>query len=198
MNENRNYISLKSKDVAIAYLLLRILIGVNYFNHGFTRIFNIPGFVENTVKELADSYFPEFLVRINSYLVPPVELIVGVLITLGLATRSALIVTFALMIILKLGVTSIQNWGAATSMLSYGIVLFILLAGSSFNIYSLDRWRKNRQNLADSGADREQGRVNFFKFKNNFWVKRWLQHRLPNHRSKRLSEENQTTPYHGS
>ncbi|MEH2278524.1 MAG: DoxX family protein [Nostoc sp.] len=179
MTENRTYISLKPKDVAIAYLLLRILIGVNYFNHGFTRIFNIPGFVEETVKELADSYFPEFLVRINSYLVPPVELIVGVLITLGLATRSALIITFALMIILKLGVTSIQNWGAATSMLSYGIVLFILLAGNSFNIYSLDHWRKKRQNLADSGADREQGRVNFFK--NNFWIKRRLQHRLPNH-----------------
>ena len=179
MTENRTYISLKPKDVAIAYLLLRILIGVNNFNHGFTRIFNIPGFVEETVKELADSYFPEFLVRINSYLVPPVELIVGVLITLGLATRSALIITFALMIILKLGVTSIQNWGAATSMLSYGIVLFILLAGNSFNIYSLDHWRKKRQNLADSGADREQGRVNFFK--NNFWIKRRLQHRLPNH-----------------
>ncbi|QMS88608.1 DoxX family protein [Nostoc edaphicum CCNP1411] len=179
MNENRNYISLKSKDVAIAYLLLRVLIGVNYFNHGFTRIFNIPGFAEDTVKELATSYFPEFLVRINSYLVPPVELIVGVLITLGLATRSALIVTFALMIILKLGVTSIQNWGAATSMLSYGIVLFILLAGSSFNIYSLDHWRKKKQNLADSGADREQGRVNFFK--NNFWVKYRRQNRLPNH-----------------
>ncbi|WP_375504725.1 DoxX family protein [uncultured Nostoc sp.] len=172
MNENRTHISFKSKDVAIAYLLLRILIGVNYFNHGFTRIFNISGFAEDTVKQLANSYFPEFLVRINSYLVPPVELIVGVLITLGLATRSALIVTFALMIILKLGVTSIQNWGAATSMLSYGIVLFILLAGSSFNIYSLDHWRKKKQNLADSGTDRQQGRVNLFR--NNFWIKRRL------------------------
>ncbi|WP_392530972.1 DoxX family protein [Nostoc sp. C117] len=166
MTENKTYISLKPKDVAIAYLLLRILIGVNYFNHGFTRILNIPGFAEETVKQLADSYFPEFLVRINSYLVPPIELIVGVLITLGLATRSALIVTFVLMIVLKLGVTSVQNWSAATSMLFYGIVLFILLAANSFNIYSLDRWRKKRQNLADSAADREQGRINFLS--NNF------------------------------
>ncbi|WP_373527229.1 DoxX family protein [Nostoc sp.] len=179
MTENRTHISLKSKDIAIAYLLLRILIGVNYFNHGFTRIFKIPGFVEDTVKQLADSYFPEFLVRINSYLVPPVELIVGVLITVGLATRSALIVTFALMIILMLGVTSVQNWAAAGSMLSYGIVLFILLAGSSFNIYSLDHLRRNRRKLADSADDHQQSMVNFLR--NNFWIKRRLQHRSPNH-----------------
>jgi thiosulfate dehydrogenase [quinone] large subunit len=63
MADNRNYLSLKQKDIAIAYLLLRILIGVNYFNHGFTRIGNIPGFVEATVKQLENSYFPEFLVR---------------------------------------------------------------------------------------------------------------------------------------
>ncbi|WP_334770139.1 hypothetical protein [Nostoc sp.] len=40
-------------------------------------------------------------------------------------------------------------------------------------------WRKKRQNLADSEADREQGRFNFFR--NNFWIKRRLQRRLPNH-----------------
>ncbi|WGV28125.1 DoxX family protein [Halotia branconii] len=179
MSDNRNYIGLKQKDIAIAYLLLRILIGVNYFNHGFTRIFNIPGFVENTVKQLENSYFPEFLVRINSYLVPPVELIVGVLITVGLATRSALIATFILMIILKMGVTSIQNWGAATSMLSYGIVLFILLAANSFNIYSLDHLRNNRQNSTNSTTNHEQSINNFFA--NKFWRKRRRQHRLPTH-----------------
>jgi thiosulfate dehydrogenase [quinone] large subunit len=161
MADNKNYLGLKHKDIAIAYLLLRILIGVNYFNHGFTRIGNIPGFVEATVKQLENSYFPEFLVRINSYLVPPVELIVGILITIGLATRSALIVTFALMIILKLGVTSVQNWGAATSMLSYGIVLFILLAGHGFNIYSLDYWRSKKQNLTESTASSEPSIFNF-------------------------------------
>ncbi|QLE57295.1 DoxX family protein [Nostoc sp. TCL26-01] len=161
MNENRTYINLRDKDIAIAYLLLRVLIGVNYFNHGFTRIGNIPGFVEATVKQLENSYFPEFLVRLNSYLVPPVELIVGILLTIGLATRSALIVTFVLMIILKLGVTSIQNWGAATSMLSYGLVLFILLAANSFNIYSIDHWRSKKQNLANSSTRSQQNILNF-------------------------------------
>lgn len=177
MTEQKSSIRLNTKDIAIAYLLLRILIGVNYFNHGFTRIANIPGFVENTVKQLENSYFPEFLVRINSYLVPPVELVVGVLITLGLATRSSLIVTFILMIILKLGVTSIQNWGAAQTMLIYGIVLFILLAGHSFNIFSLDHWLKNRRTRSRSVEQGEPARFNFATY---FGIKRRQQKRLPN------------------
>ncbi|WP_414541423.1 DoxX family protein [Nostoc sp. CCY0012] len=176
MNEHKPYISLRQKDIAIAYLLLRILIGVNYFNHGFTRIFDIPGFVEQTVEQLKNSYFPEFLVRINSYLVPPVELIVGVLITIGLATRGSLIATFILMIILKLGVTSVQNWGAATSMISYALVLFILLAASSFNIYSIDHWRKNKQPSVESATPYEPNRNNFFAFK---FGKKRRRHRLP-------------------
>ncbi|MEP0856208.1 DoxX family protein [Trichocoleus sp. DQ-U1] len=180
MTENRPYIGLKTRDIAIAYLLLRILIGVNYFNHGFTRIGNIPGFAENTVNQLANSYFPEFLVRINSYLVPPVELIVGVLISIGLATRSALIATFILMIVLMMGVTSIQNWGAAQTMLIYGIVLFILLAGSSFNIYSIDRWLGNRRTVAGSGDHRDK---NILNFANNFWTRRRRQKRLSTYTS---------------
>lgn len=177
MNDQKNYISLKPQDIAIAYLLLRILIGVNYFNHGFTRIFDIPGFAEGIVEQLKDSYFPEFMVRINSYLVPPVELIVGVLITIGLATRISLIATFILMIILKLGVTSVQNWGAATSMLSYALVLFILLAGHSFNIYSIDHWRKKKQTSVDSAISNQQSTNNFSLFFTKLFKKRRRQHR---------------------
>jgi thiosulfate dehydrogenase [quinone] large subunit len=176
MTESRTYAGLKVGDVAIAYLLLRILIGVNYFNHGFTRIFNIPGFVEETVKTLEPSYFPEFLVRINSFLVPPVELIVGILITVGLFTRGSLIATFILMIILKLGVTSIQNWGAATSMLSYGLVLFILLAGVGFNIYSIDHWL-NRKRKGETLENRPE--PGMFRFVNRFWTKRHRRKCLP-------------------
>ena len=167
MNDHKTNISLKAKDIAIAYLLLRIFIGVNFFNHGVTRIFDLPGFAEGIVEQLQDSYFPEFLVRINSYLVPPVELIVGILITIGFATRGALIVTFILMIILKMGVTSVQNWAAATSQISYGLVLFILLAGHNFNIYSIDHWWKNRQTSTESSSSHQttnQLRLLFRKF----------------------------------
>lgn len=176
MNENRTYLGLKPRDIATAYLLLRLLIGVNFFNHGFTRIGNIPGFVESMVKTMEPSYFPEPLVRINAFLVPIVELVVGVLLTLGLGTRIALIVTSGLMVILMLGVTAIQNWDTATSQLIYGIVLFILLAASSFNVFSLDYLIHSKRKPVNSLERREESFVNLFK---NFWVKRRRRKRFP-------------------
>lgn len=136
MQANSTDISLKPRDLAIAHLLLRLLIGVNFFNHGIVRIGNIPGFVEQTVKTLDGSYFPEPLIRLNSYLVPVIELVVGILITVGFSTRIALIVTSGLMIMLMMEVTSAQKWDIASSQFIYGIVLFILLATCRYNCYS--------------------------------------------------------------
>lgn len=133
---------LNHKDVAMAYFLLRLLIGVNFLNHGLTRIGNIPGFVDSMVKAMEASYFPEPLVRINAFLVPIVELIVGILIIVGWRTRAALTVTSALMVILMLGVTSVQDWQTAGGQLVYGLILFVLLACSSFNTVSVDHWLK--------------------------------------------------------
>lgn len=143
--KNRDVRSLKTRDVVAAYTLLRIVVGINYFNHGATRIFNIPGFIDSMVSTMQDSWIPEFLVRINAALVPPVELIVGALITIGLFTRSALIASFILMAVLMYGITIIQNWDGASGQLIYNIVLFILLAGLSFNRISIDAWLKNKR-----------------------------------------------------
>ena len=140
-----NNLSLKTRDVVAAYTLLRIIVGINYFNHGVTRIFNIPGFMDAMVKVMQDSWIPEILVRANAALVPPVELIVGALMIIGFWTRGALISCFILMAVLMYGVTIIQNWDAASSQLIYNIVLFILLAGLNFNRISVDSWLKNKK-----------------------------------------------------
>jgi thiosulfate dehydrogenase [quinone] large subunit len=143
---NRADLSLKTRDIVAAYTLLRIVVGINYFNHGATRIFNIPGFMDSMVNTMQDSWIPVFLVRINAALVPPVELIVGVLIIIGFWTRGALIACFILMAVLMYGITIIQNWDGASSQLIYNIVLFILLAGLSFNRISVDGWIKSKSN----------------------------------------------------
>lgn len=138
---------LRRRDLVIAYTLLRIVIGVNYFNHGFTRLGNIPGFANSMVELFQDTFVPEALVRAPATLVPIIEFIVGILITLGLATQAALVTTFGLMIVLMYGVTLLQNWDSASSQLIYCLVLFLLIAGNSFNTVSLDqliaRRRKN-------------------------------------------------------
>lgn len=146
--KNRSSLGLRTSDIVAAYTLLRIVVGINYFNHGATRIFNIPGFIDAMVNTMQDSWIPEFLVRINAGLVPPVELIVGALIIIGLFTRSALIACFILMAILMYGITIIQNWDGASSQLVYNIVLFILLAGLNFNRISVDAWLKRKRDRA--------------------------------------------------
>ncbi|MBF2037045.1 MAG: DoxX family protein [Leptolyngbyaceae cyanobacterium T60_A2020_046] len=142
MSSNRSMptIALRSSDIAIAYGLLRLIMGINYFNHGFVRIGNIPGFMDAMVGAMDGAWMPEFLVPINAALVPPVELIAGALLIVGLFTRGALIATLILMAILMYGVTIVQNWDTASSQLIYNIVLFILLAGLAYNRYSLDYW----------------------------------------------------------
>ncbi len=146
---NKIHPSLKTRDIVAAYTLLRIVVGINYFNHGATRIFKIPGFIDSMVSIMQDSWIPEFLVRINAALVPPVELIVGALITIGLFTRGALIACFVLMIVLMYGVTIIQNWDTAGSQLIYNIVLFILLAGVSLDRISVDAWLRSKKRSQD-------------------------------------------------
>lgn len=129
---------LKRRDIVLAYTFLRIVLGVNFFNHGFTRLNNIPGFAQSMVDMFQDTFIPEVLVRVPAMLVPIVELIGGLLVTIGLATQAALITLFGLMIVLMYGVTLIQNWDAASSQLVYCLVLFILIAANSFNSFSLD------------------------------------------------------------
>lgn len=133
---------LRRTDAIAAYTLLRIVFGVNFFNHGLVRIGNIPAFAESQVKQYADTFVPAVLVRGPAYLIPPVELIVGLLLILGLATRGALIAGFCLMIVLMSGVTLLQQWDTATSQLIYCLVFFVLLAANSLNTISLDRLRK--------------------------------------------------------
>lgn len=141
MLSNGREMRLRRTDVVTAYTFLRLVFGVNFFNHGFTRIGNIPGFVESMVGMYKDTFVPEILIRVPAYLIPPVELIIGILLILGLATRGALIAGFCLMIVLMSGVTLLQQWDTATSQLVYCLIFFILLAGNSFNTVSLDRLR---------------------------------------------------------
>lgn len=142
-------VGLRSKDVVVAYTLLRIVFGINFFNHGFTRIGNIGGFANSMVEMFKNSFIPAELVRITGAIVPPLELIIGVLLLLGLATRGALVAGFVLMMILQYGVTLLQNWDTATSQLIYCIIFFLLLAAVGFNTFSLDHYNHRKRQTPD-------------------------------------------------
>ena len=166
MKKVRPSLGLNAADISLAYGLLRIIVGINFFNHGFTRLDNIPGFMDAMVGAMEGAWMPELLVRITAFLVSPVELIAGLFLILGLFTRISLIVTFVLMAILMYGVTIVQNWDAASSQLIYNIVLFILLAGVGYNRFALDNvlFRGDRTQTSSPSEDR-QGVMRFGHFR---------------------------------
>lgn len=171
MSDNKTNIGLRTKDIVAAYTLLRIVVGVNYFNHGFVRLGNMGGFIDRMVEIMQPTYLPEFLVRINAAIVTPVELIVGLLITIGLFTRKALIACFCLMVMLMYGITLIQNWTTATDQLVYNICLFILLAGVGYNTISIDSWLKNKRTKKSPIDSVERQQESVTKFVKNSWFK---------------------------
>jgi len=115
-----------------AYLLLRVLTALDFFMHGFARIFtgtHLSGFAQGMVKNMASTPLPPTLTLATGYAVPCVELLVGTLLLLGIFTRAALATAFLLMFVLMFGVTLKQDWATAGSQLLYGLVLAILLFG---------------------------------------------------------------------
>ena len=168
MNAFRQSLGVKSADISLAYALLRVIVGINYFNHGVTRLGNIPGFIDAMVSAMEEAWMPEPLVRITAFFVSPVELVVGLFLILGLSTRVSLIVTFVLMAILMYGVTIVQNWDVASSQLIYNIVLFILLAGLGYNRFALDNvfFGGDRSGESASSGERPaQGVMRFGRFR---------------------------------
>ena len=113
-----------------AYLLLRLFTGVDFFCHGFARIFtgtHLSGFAQGMVKSMAAAPLPTSLTLATGYSVPPVELLIGILLLLGTFTRFALTLSFLLMLILVFGVGMKQDWAVAGQQLLYAVVLFVLL-----------------------------------------------------------------------
>jgi thiosulfate dehydrogenase [quinone] large subunit len=113
-----------------AYVLLRLLTGLDFFGHGFARIFtgtHLSGFAQGMVKSMAATPLAPALTLATGYVVPCVELVIGLLLLLGLATRAALTLAMLLMLVLMFGVTLKQDWATAGSQLLYGLVLFVLL-----------------------------------------------------------------------
>jgi thiosulfate dehydrogenase [quinone] large subunit len=121
-----------NKEQRQAYLLLRLLTGLDFFMHGFARIFtgtHLSGFAQGMVKLMASTPLPPALTLATGYAVPCVELLIGILLLLGVFTRAALTSAFLLMFVLMFGVTLKQDWATAGNQLVYGLVLAALLFG---------------------------------------------------------------------
>jgi thiosulfate dehydrogenase (quinone) large subunit len=117
-----------------AYVLLRGLTGLDYFGHGFARIFtgtHLSGFAHGMVHTMAATPLPSPLTLAMGYVIPCVELVVGTLLLLGAGVRIGLFTAFLQMFVLMFGISLLQEWNIAGLQLQYGLVLAILLFGRS-------------------------------------------------------------------
>lgn len=144
-------VGLRRKDISTAYVLLRILFGISFFITGFGKLGGIGGFANAMVEQFKDTFIPGELVRLTAFLVPPVEVLVGLSLLFGLFTRVGLIAGFILMMVLHMGVTLLKDWNTAANQLIYCIIFFVLLAGAGFNAFSIDHWLTRKRNESTPG-----------------------------------------------
>lgn len=142
-------LKLHRRNLVIAYTFLRVIFGINFFNHGFTRMGNLPAFAQSMIEMFQETFAPAWMVGAIGFCVPIVELIVGILIIVGWRTLPALMTGFGLMGVLMFGVTLLQNWDTATSQLIYCLVFFILIACNNYNFISIDAMNANRRRSSE-------------------------------------------------
>ena len=116
----------KQTTIQLAYLILRLTMGVNMFTHGVARLLDLEKFNMWMIGQFSDTILPEFLVSLSSYMIPFAELIIGVLLILGLFTSRALLLGALLITILVFGSGLQENWNVMSSQMIYAIFFFIL------------------------------------------------------------------------
>ena len=137
-----------SFDRQLAYGILRVTLGVNILLHGLLPLTNLDSF-EAQVLHLFETLLPPQGVRAFALVLPFAQMIVGLLLTLGLWTRFALVSGGLVMTALVFG-TALRNDGPALGILMlYAAIYHLLLAGRTFNRFSIDHVRRNNSGRND-------------------------------------------------
>jgi thiosulfate dehydrogenase [quinone] large subunit len=134
-----NSVRERTRDFALAYLLLRATIGLNIFIHGASRLLaGVSSFANSLVPMFQKTPLPACSVHWFGLALPWVETILGFLVLAGLRTRFALIGGSVLIFVLTFGSTLRQDWESAGLQLIYASIYAALLAFRDKNVYSLD------------------------------------------------------------
>ncbi|WP_446744598.1 MauE/DoxX family redox-associated membrane protein [Silvibacterium acidisoli] len=122
------------RDRRWAYLLVRIILGINIGVHGASRIYMGAGkFARGLVKMFASTPLPSQMVYSYAFALPFAEALVGLLILLGVFSRITFIAGLLLMASLTFGSTLRQDWDSAGLQLIYVMVYAGLLAFREYN-----------------------------------------------------------------
>jgi thiosulfate dehydrogenase [quinone] large subunit len=129
----------KPQDIAVAYLLLRMTIGLNIFIHGLSRLLmGVTVFVDSLVPMFAKTFLPGWSVYAFGLVLPWVETLLGLLLLIGFRSRICLVGCSTLIFVLTFGTSIRQDWNTAGSQLVYAAIFACLLAYREGDVYSLD------------------------------------------------------------
>ena len=117
-----------------SYAVLRCTLGTTFLFHGITRfVSGWSAFAEQMVQNFHNTFLPDFMVRPFALSVPPVEVVLGTLLCLGLFTRWTLIAGGLWMIALVFGTTIRQDYPTVAIQLLYALLFFVLQLWESYN-----------------------------------------------------------------
>ena len=123
----------------LAYLVARLILGVNLFFHGLVRLPKLGSFVDGMEGAFAKTPLPGFMVTPMAYAIPIAETILGAFLILGFLTRGALIGSVILFLVLITGCCFLENWSAVTSQMVHSLYIILLLAFLDQNRFALKR-----------------------------------------------------------
>lgn len=126
-------------DKVLAYLVLRLALGINLLMHGLVRIPRLTEFVGGVTAGFEGTLMPQALAAGFAYFLPYAEALIGLLILVGAWTRWALLAGGLLMSVLIFGKTLQQDWGTVGTQMIYVLCFFFALFFTEFNHYSIDR-----------------------------------------------------------
>lgn len=115
------------KDFKIIFFFLRLPIAISLAGHGLVRSPKLQTFTEGMVKSMEKSAIPEALITPFGYVLPFLEAIIGISLLIGFKLKLTIYSAIALMSILILGSSSIENWSAIEAQLLHSLYLFALL-----------------------------------------------------------------------
>jgi thiosulfate dehydrogenase [quinone] large subunit len=130
-------------DASTAYALFRLTLGFTMLMHGISKLVTgLPRFVGGMMRLFQPTLLAPWATRAFATVLPFVELAIGVLLVLGLATRFALVLGMALMCALIFGTSLVGQSAIVTQELLYAAAFAAMLAVAKWNRFGLDSWSR--------------------------------------------------------
>lgn len=126
-----------------AYALARLPIGMSFFGHGFVRTPKLYDFATGMATSFEETILPYGFVLAFAYILPIIELLLGLIILAGFAMRKAGIFGVILICILIFGSSLQENWAGIATQMFYGLYFSLLYLFADYNGYAIGNITKH-------------------------------------------------------